>query len=359
MRKRSIGSTLKTTVAAMGLGLAAVAMPLHAGAQAKTYDLQSVFSLQVPSIGPSPVNWARNVALMTNNEVQIKVHGAGEFVPPFEVFGAVSNGSIPMGFDWIGYWANQIPVANLVGSMPFGPDPQLFLGWMFKGGGLEIIQKAYDPHNVKILPCHVVAPEAGGWFNKEINTVEDIQGLRMRIAGLGAKAMASLGANVQLVPAGEIFVSLERGRIDAAEFSSPQLDSGLGLHKIAKYYYFPGWHQPASWDSIIINKAIWDEFTPEQQDIMTQACYANIAAVNADQLGAQIEALETFEQAGVQVKRFPEPVLAALHEASTKVMEEEAAKDPLFKEAYESLVAYMKRMGRWSDLQALPRAGAQ
>ncbi|HUH41356.1 MAG TPA: TRAP transporter substrate-binding protein, partial [Castellaniella sp.] len=247
MHERYTGSRLKKTVVALALGLAAVAVPLS-GAQAKSYDLQSVFSLQVPSIGPSPVNWAEQVAQMTNNEVKIKVHGAGEFVPPFEVFGAVSNGSIPMGFDWIGYWANQIPVANLVGSMPFGPDPALFLGWMFKGGGLEIIQKAYDPHNVKVLPCHLVSPEAGGWFNKEINTVDDIKGLRMRIAGLGAKAMASLGANVQLVPAGEIYVSLERGRIDAAEFSSPQLDSGLGLQKIAKYYYFPGWHQPASWD---------------------------------------------------------------------------------------------------------------
>lgn len=355
MRKHPLVFKLKKLVTVAALGLAATAVPATGAQAAKTYDLQSVFSLQVPSIGPSPVNWAKNVALMTNNEIQIKVHGAGEFVPPFEVFGAVSNGSIPMGFDWIGYWANQIPVANLVGSMPFGPDPELFLGWMFKGGGLEIIQKAYDPHNVKVLPCHLVAPEAGGWFNKEIKTVDDIKGLKMRIAGLGAKAMAALGANVQLVPAGEIFVSLERGRIDAAEFSSPQLDSGLGLQKISKYYYFPGWHQPASWDSIIINMKVWNDFSKEQQDIMTEACYANITAVNADQLGAQIDALESFEKAGVKVQRFPEPVLTALHEAATQVMKEEAEKDPLFKEAYESMLAYTKRMGRWSDLQAMPR----
>ncbi|MFN3295515.1 TRAP transporter substrate-binding protein [Caldimonas sp.] len=346
---------LKRIAAAAALAATALAAPLEVSAQAKNFDLQSVFALQVPSIGQSPVKWAERVALMTNNEVRIKVHGAGEFVPPFEVFGAVSNGSIPMGFDWIGYWANKIPVANLVGSMPFGPDPELFLGWMFRGGGLEIIQKAYDPHNVKIIPCHLVVPEAGGWFNKEIKTVNDLKGLKMRIAGLGAKAMEKLGASVQLVPAGEIFVSLERGRIEAAEFSAPQLDLGLGLQKIAKHYYFPGWHQPASWDSIIINMGVWKSLPVRHQNAMIEACYANITYNWFDQINAQIEAIEKIEQAGVKVQRFPEPVLQALRKAATEVMQEEAAKDPVFKEAYQSLTAYVKRVGRWSDLQALPR----
>lgn len=346
---------IRTLAAACAVAAASL-LPAGAWAQAKTFDLQSVFGLQVPSIGPSPVKWAERVALMTNNEIRIKVMGAGEVVPPLEVFGAVSNGSIPMGFDWIGYWAGKIPVANLVGSMPFGPDPELFLGWMFKGGGLAIIQKAYDPYNVQVLPCHLVVGEAGGWYNKEIRTPADLKGLKMRIAGLGAKAMEKLGASVQLVPAGEIYVSLERGRIEAAEFSAPQLDAGLGLQKIAKNYYFPGWHQPASWDSIIINKKVWQSLTPKQQTVMTEACYANITYNTIDQVNAQVDAIEKIEAAGVKVRRFPEPVLAALRKASHEVMEEEAAKDPLFKEAYQSLNAYIKRYGRWSDLQALPRA---
>lgn len=348
-------SPLKKTVLACTLGIAALSLPFQSGAATRNFDLQNVFGLQVPSIGPSPIKWAENVALMTNNEIKIKVYGAGEFVPPFELFGAVSNGSLPMGYDWIGYWASQIPVANLIGSMPFGPDPELFVGWMFKGGGLEIIQKAYDPHNVKTIPCHMVSPESGGWFNKEINTVDDLKGLKMRIAGLGAKTMERLGSNVQLVPAGEIFVSLERGRIDAAEFSAPQLDIGLGLQKIAKYYYFPGWHQPASWNSIIINMDVWKSFTKQQQEIMTQACYASITSNNADQLAPQIDAIEKIEQAGVQIKRFPEPVLQALQAEARKVMQEESENDPLFKEAYESLIAYIDRMSRWKELQALPR----
>lgn len=338
------------------LVIAATAAALAGGAaHAQSFDLQSTFGLQVPSIGPSPVRWADNVRLMTDGEIDITVHGAGAFVPGFEVFDAVSSGALPMGFDWIGYWASKIPVANLVGSMPFGADPMLFLGWMFQGGGLEIIQKAYDPYNVKVIPCHLVVPEAGGWFNQEINSVEDLQGLNMRIAGLGGQAMAKLGANTQLIPAAELYTSLERGRIDATEFSAPQLDVGFGFQQIAKYYYFPGWHQPASWDSIIINMDVWNSFTEEQQTIMEEACKANITFNLYDQINAQIDAIEEIEAAGVEIRRFPDEVLAALRQASDEVLAEEAEKDPLFAEALESLTAYIDRVGRWNELQQLPR----
>lgn len=332
---------------------AAIALTMSA-AQAETYDLQSVFGLNTPSIGPSPKLWAERVDRATQGKVKVNVHGAGDFVPPFEVFGAVSSGAIPMGFDWIGYWAQQIPVANLVGSMPFGPTPDVALGWMFEGGGLEIIQKAYDPFNVKVLPCHLVGAEAGGWFNKEITSVDDLKGLKMRIAGLGGMTMAKLGANTQLVPAGEIFLSLETGRIDAAEFSSPQLDVGLGFQRVAKYYYFPGWHQPSSWDSIIINMDVWNGFDEATRTAMTDACQANITYNLHDQIDAQAAALDTIREAGVQVKRFPEPVLLALRTAANEVMQEQAAKDPIFAEALKSLNSYMDSVGEWSTLQALP-----
>ncbi len=334
--------------------VAALAIGTGAAAQAQTYDLQSVFGLNVPSIGQSPKLWADRVNDMTDGAVTINVHGAGDFVPPFEVFGAVSSGALPMGFDWIGYWAQQIPVANLVGSMPFGPTPEVALGWMFEGGGLEIIQRAYDPFNVKVLPCHLVGAEAGGWFNREIKTAADLQGLNMRIAGLGGMAMARLGANTQMVPAGEIFLSLETGRIDAAEFSAPQLDVGFGFQRVTKYYYFPGWHQPSSWDSIIINMDVWNSFDERTQDIMTEACQANIAFNLGDQINSQAEAIATIRDAGTEVRRFPDEVLLALREASDVVLDEQAKNDPIFAEALESLRAYMSSVGEWSTLQALP-----
>jgi len=338
----------------IGAATIAVAMMSAAPAMAESFDLQSVFGLQVPSIGPSPVKWAENVKLMTGGDIDIKVHGSGDFVPPFEVFGAVSSGALPMGFDWIGYWASTIPVANLIGSMPFGPTPDVALAWMFEGGGMEIIQKAYDPHGVKVIPCHLVVPEAGGWFNKEINTAEDFKGLNMRIAGLGGKTLARLGANTQLVPAGEIYVSLETGRIDATEFSAPQLDLGFGFQKVVKNYYFPGWHQPSSWDSIIINMDVWNGFSDDVQKIMVQACKANIAFNLGDQINAQADAIATIREAGVEIRRFPDPVLAAIRVEAETVLAEEAANDPIFKEAYESLTAYMDRVGEWERLQAIP-----
>ena len=344
MRKRLVAAAL-----------AAATMLSTAPAFAESHDLQSVFGLQVPSIGQSPVKWAERVKLMTGGEVDIKVHGAGDFVPGFEVFGAVSSGALPMGFDWIGYWAQTIPVANLVGSMPFGPSPDVALAWMFEGGGMEIIQKAYDPHGVKVIPCHLVVPEAGGWFNKEINSVDDFKGLNMRIAGLGGKALAKLGANTQLVPAGEIYVSLETGRIDATEFSAPQLDIGLGFQKVAKYYYFPGWHQPSSWDSIIINMDVWNGFDEATQSIMVEACKANITYNLGDQLNAQADAIAKIREAGVEVRRFPDEVLSGIREQADAVLAEEAAADPIFKEAYESLTAYMDRVGEWEALQAIPK----
>jgi TRAP-type mannitol/chloroaromatic compound transport system substrate-binding protein len=338
----------------IGAATMAVALMSAAPAMAESFDLQSVFGLQVPSIGPSPVKWAERVKLMTGGDVDIKVHGSGDFVPPFEVFGAVSSGALPMGFDWIGYWASTIPVANLIGSMPFGPTPDVALAWMFEGGGMEIIQKAYDPHGVKVIPCHLVVPEAGGWFNKEINSVEDFKGLNMRIAGLGGKTLARLGANTQMVPAGEIYVSLETGRIDATEFSAPQLDLGFGFQKIVKNYYFPGWHQPSSWDSIIINMDVWNGFSDDVQKIMVEACKANIAFNLGDQINAQADAIATIREAGVEIRRFPDPVLAAIRTEAEAVLTEEANNDPIFKEAYESLTAYMDRVGEWERLQAIP-----
>lgn len=338
----------------IGAATMAAALVTTAPAMAESFDLQSVFGLQVPSIGPSPVKWAERVKLMTGGDVDIKVHGSGDFVPPFEVFGAVSSGALPMGFDWIGYWASTIPVANLIGSMPFGPTPDVALAWMFEGGGMEIIQKAYDPHGVKVIPCHLVVPEAGGWFNKEINSAEDFKGLNMRIAGLGGKTLARLGANTQLVPAGEIYVSLETGRIDATEFSAPQLDLGFGFQKVVKNYYFPGWHQPSSWDSIIINMDVWNGFSEDVQNIMVEACKANITFNLGDQINAQADAIATIREAGVEIRRFPDSVLAAIRTEAEIVLTEEAANDPIFKEAYESLTAYMDRVGEWERLQAIP-----
>ncbi|GKY86577.1 TRAP transporter substrate-binding protein [Sinisalibacter aestuarii] len=334
---------------------AATAVVLSTGVgYADNYTLQSVFPLNLPSLGPAPQNFANLVSLMTDGDMTISVHGAGEFVPPFELFGAVSSGALDMGYDWVGYWAQQIPVASIVAAMPFGPSPDVTLAWMFYGGGREIIQKAYDPFNVRYIPCHVPISESGGWFNKEINTIEDFKGLNMRIAGLGGKVLARAGANTQVVPAGEIYLGLETGRLDSAEIGTPQLDAGMGFQKVAKYYYFPGWHQVASWNSIIVNGDVWADMSEREQEILEQACMANISFNLANMVNAQAEAIAEIRAAGVEIRRFPDEVLNELRRISEEVLEEEATTDPIFAEALASIQSYVATVGEWTELQALP-----
>ncbi|MGF1527932.1 MAG: TRAP transporter substrate-binding protein [Candidatus Competibacterales bacterium] len=321
----------------------------------KVLDVASTFPKNLTYLGESAEYLAERLETLSNGDIELRVHGAGDLVPALEVFNAVSTGVVPAGWDWIGYWGGTVPVAGLAGAMPFGPGPEIFLGWMWDHGGMEILQKAYDPYNIKVLPCHLTAPEPGGWFNKEINSVEDFQGLKMRISGMGGKILNRLGASTQLIPGGEIYVALERGRIEATEFSLPIIDKSLGFQKIARYYYFPGWHQPASWNSLLINMDVWNEYSAEAQRVFVEACRANVVWSMASAPGAQGAVLEEFVAQGIEVRRFPDAVLARLREEAKQVLAEEAEKDPIFKEAYESLVAYMETAGNWVQLQSIPR----
>lgn len=340
-----------TTVAAAAL-LWAVGKPVDAQAQ-RALDVASTFPKGMVYLGEGAENLAKLLEEISGGKLKMKVHGAGDLVPALEVFNAVSSGAVPAGWDWVGYWAGTVPVTGLAGAMPFGPSPEVFLGWMWDAGGLEILQRAYDKYNVKVLPCHLTAPEAGGWFNKEINKPEDFQGLKMRISGLGGKVINKLGASSQLIAGGEIYVALERGRIEATEFSLPSIDKTLGFQNIAKNYYFPGWHQPSSWNSMIINMDVWKKFSDVEQKQFMAACRANVVWSMAVAPGGQGKALDEIRAKGVNVRRFPEPVLAALRKASEEVLQEEAAKDPIFKEALDSLTSYMKTANAWLDLQSL------
>ncbi len=327
--------------------------PQEAKAQ-RALDVASTFPKNMVYLGEGAENLAKLVSDVSGGKLRMKIHGAGELVPALEVFNAVSSGSIAAGWDWIGYWAGTVPVAGLMGAMPFGPGPEVFLGWMWEGGGLEILQKAYDKYNVKVLPCHLTAPEAGGWFNKEINKPDDFKGLKMRISGLGGKVINKLGASSQLIAGGEIYVALERGRIEATEFSLPIIDKSLGFQNITKYYYFPGWHQPASWNSLIINMNVWKKYSEIEQKQFVAACKANVVWSMAVAPAAQGPVLEEFKAKGVKVLRFPDPVLQALRAASSEVLQEEAKNDPIFKEALGSLTAYATKANAWMELQRLP-----
>lgn len=341
---------LLTTAAATALLFAA--QPTDVMAKT-TLDVASTFPKNMVFLGEGAESLADYLSEISGGEFNLRVYGAGDLVPALEVFNAVSTGAVPAGWDWIGYWAGTVPVTGLMGAMPFGPNPEVFLAWMWNGGGREILQKAYDPFNVQVFPCQLTAPEAGGWFNKEINTPEDFKGLRMRISGLGGTVLNNLGASTQLIPGGEIFVALERGRIEATEFSLPIIDKSLGFQNITKYYYFPGWHQPASWNSLLINTDVYNKLSDVQKKQLEVACMANVMHTMAIAPAAQIPVLEEFEKQGIEIKRFPPAVMQALQAESMRVLQAEADNDPIFKEALESLLSYMENVNQWHDIQSL------
>jgi len=341
---------LKYTIAAVAAAFSFAATP---SAGAVEVDVASTFPKDMLFLGDGLKQFAKAVDEVSKGDIKIKIHGAGDLVPALEVLNAVSSGAVSGGYDWVGYWGGTIPVANLVGALPFGPTPEVLAEWIWEGGGMQIIQKAYDAHNVKFLPCVVVPAEPAGWFNKEIKTVADLQGLKMRIGGLAGRALTKVGVSPQMIPGGEVFVSLERGRIDAAEFSLPAVDESIQLQKAAKYYYFPGWHQPSSINSVTFNKKVWDGFTDLQKNQITTACRSSFLWTLTNGVPEQLATLKRMEEGGTTIKRLPDEVLAALRKATDEVIEEERKRDPLFDEAYGSLSAYIEGADRWKALQSL------
>jgi TRAP-type mannitol/chloroaromatic compound transport system substrate-binding protein len=287
---------------------------------------------------------------VSGGNIQIKFYEPGALVPALEVFDAVSTGSIDAAFSTPGYWAGKVPALQLFGAVPFGPQAGEYLAWVKFGGGQEIFDKLYAEHGIKSLFCGLIAPEASGWFSKEINTVEDLKGLKMRFFGLGAKVMEKLGVSTQLLAGGDIYPALELGTIDATEFSMPAIDLKLGFHQVAKYYYFPGWHQQSTFFDLMINKEKWEGLDKTQQAQIEAVCNDNLAYGFAEGEAIQFAALKELQEKGVNIKKWSPEMLDAMRGAWEEVAGELAAQDADFKEAYDSLQGFRANYKIWKDI---------
>lgn len=325
---------------------------LAAPAAAQQLSLQNAFPAGLPVVGPGAPRFAETVQRLTGGQLRFKVHGPGELSPLPAILENVGSGAIDAGWSYAGFWEGKAPVAGLFGAIPFGPDAMKYLSWTMHGGGLEIWREAYAKFNVVPLPCGVIISEAGGWYTRKIEKPEDIKGLKFRIGGLGGRILAKLGASPVLLPIGEVQTALETGRLDGVEVSMPLADRPLGYYKNAKNYYFPGWHQPSGFTELIINKGVWDKMGPEKQKAVEAACAeVNVWAIGSTS-AAQSEPLKFIREQGVNVARFPEPVLAALKKATDEVLAEQSAADPLFKKALDSYRAYS---AAYDEYRALTR----
>ena len=339
------------------LTLAAALLATTAAKAETTLELTSAFATSLPILGTAAVDFAERINAISS-DVKFEVFDPGKLVPTLEALDAVSSGSVDSAFTTSGYWQGKITAASLFAAVPFGPEPGEMLAWIFYDDGLKLWQQMYDDngYDVHVVPCGIYAPETSGWFKKEINSVEDLKGLNMRFFGLGAEVMQKLGVSTSLLAGGDIFPALERGAIDATEFSMPLVDARLGFYKIAKFNYFPGWHQPSTLFELLVNKDVWEDLDEMTQKQIEISCEANIVANFANGEASNFPAMvENVEKHGVTIKRWSDEMLDAFEGAWEEVASELAAEDEFFKLVWEDLQEFRKGYKTWGDNINLPR----
>lgn len=304
-----------------------------------------------PVVGEGCNLFAKWVSEMSAGRLEIKVYGSGELVPGLETFDAVSGGAVEVGHGVAYYWSGRHPMTPFFAAVPFGMNAQQINAWLYAGGGMELYRKLYDRFNLVPFPCGNTGVQMGGWFNKEINSLEDFKGLKMRMPGLGGKVLQKVGGTAVLSSGSEIYTNLERGVIDATEWIGPYHDYLMGFHKIAKYYYYPGWHEPGPVLEMIINKRAFNQLPKDLQQIVETATYRfNLWCMSEFDAKNNLYLNKILEESDVELRKFPDEVMAKLKSASEEVVSALANEDELSKEIYDSFMSFKKNVRQWSAI---------
>lgn len=349
---------MKKTLTTLAVAASLLAAPAAMAADKMLLKTPIAFSTSLPGLGSPIPRVAEQLKLMSGGTLKMKVYEPGKLVPPFEILDAVSSGKINSGYTTAGYWAGKIPAAPLFSAVPFGPEAGEYMAWLYYGNGMSLYQEMYDQagYNVKVIPCAIIAPETSGWFAKEINSPADLDGLKMRFFGLGGKVMQKLGVATSLLPGGEIFPALEKGAIDATEFSMPAIDARLGFHKLVKFNYFPGWHQQATVFELLVNKDVWNGASEQHQAIIENACKASMADSFAEGEAIQHAALiDNVENNDVQIKQWNDEMLATFKSTWNEVAQEEAANNEFFAKVLGDMNEFRDGYAIWKENAFLPR----
>lgn len=325
-----------------------------AAAPQKVYKWRMVttWPKNLPGLGTAPERMADNIRRMSNGRLEIKVYGAGEVVPALEVFEAVSQGTVQMGHGAAYYWKGKVPIAQFFTAVPFGLTAQEMNGWLLHGGGLELWRELYGRFNLYPIPGGNTGVQMAGWFNREINSLEDIRGLKMRMPGLGGEVFERAGGTAVNLPGGEIFTSMQTGVIDATEWVGPYNDLAFGLHQVAKYYYYPGWQEAGPTLEVIINGDAWDALPPDLKAIVETASLAANTDMLAEYTARNNTALkELTEQHGVQLRRLPDDVLTAIRTISEQMTAELVEEDDeLSQRIYDSWLNYRNSVVEYHEI---------
>lgn len=297
---------------------------------------------------------AQRVADITDGAFEIRVYPGGELVPALEVFDAVQAGTVECAHSWGPYYTGRNLSLTFDGGLPFGMNAQQHTTWWYNGGGREAMKPIYDSFNVLGFLCGDTEAQMGGWFNTEINSLDDLRGLRMRVGGLGGQVLSELGVSTQVLPGGEIYTAMERGAIDAVQYSAPYDDEQLGLHRVGQYYYHPCWWQPNASLTLYVNRDAWEDLPEEYQNALEVAASAtHVEHVSHSQHEDQV-ALQRFRDDGVDIRVFPDDVMEAAAEITDTMFEEHMEENAQFAEIYRDWRAYRNAI---RDLHRVTRFG--
>ncbi|HED34445.1 MAG TPA: TRAP transporter substrate-binding protein [Gammaproteobacteria bacterium] len=326
-------------------------------AQAKAkirWKMVTTWPKNFPGLGTGANKLAKLITEMSGGRMKVKVYGAKELVPAFEVFDAVSRGTAQMGHGASYYWKGKTEAAQFFAAVPFGLTSQEMNGWLYYGGGMELWRELYKPFGLIPAAAGNTGVQMAGWFNKQINSTADLKGLKMRIPGLGGEVLKRAGGTPVSLPGGEIFTSLKTGAIDATEWVGPYNDMAFGLHKAAKYYYYPGWHEPGTTLEALINKEALEALPDDLQSIVLNAC----KIINMDMISEYTtrnqQALDALvNKHKVKVLPLPDEVLATLRTLSDQVINEIAAKDKMSQKVFTSFKTYRDQVKKWTEISEL------
>jgi len=342
---------LKTAGISAVAGSAVVGAPAVHAARKIKWKMVTAWPKNFPGLGTGANKLAKLINDMSDGRMKVKVYGAGELVPAFEVFDAVSSGTAQMGHASAMYWKGKTEAAQFFSGIPFGLNGQEITSWLYHGGGMELWTELYDQFGLVPAAAGNSGVQMAGWFNKEINSLADIKGLKMRIPGLGGEVIKRAGGTPVNIPGGEIFTSLKSGAIDATEWIGPYNDLAFGFHKAAKYYYYPGWHEPGTVLESMINKKALAELPKDLRNIVQMACrsanddlYAEFTAQNS----ASLQVIKNKHK--VQIKRLPNDVLKKLKGLSEEVVSELAEKDAMLKKVQKSYSKFRQQAMTWHDV---------
>jgi len=340
--------------AGIGVAAGAIAAPAIAQTQpAVKWRITSSFPKSLDTIYGGAEVLAKRVAAITGGKFQIQVFASGEIAPGGQALDVVQNGTVECCHTCSYYYVGKDKTFAFGTAIPFGLNARQMNAWVYYGGGQKLLDEFYSNYNIVSFLGGNTGVQMGGWFRKEINTLADVKGVKMRIAGLGGTVFSALGMVTQQIPGSDIYPALEKGTIDAAEWVGPYDDEKLGFYKVAKNYYFPGWWEPGPAIHFFVNKEAWAKLPAEYKEAFQAAAYEANVTMMAEYDHKNPTALRSLVQNGVKLKSFSPEILDAAFKAATQLYSDESAKNPAFKKMYDALLPYQKTMNQWFSVAEL------